>query len=157
MIETARLHLIPATEADVDTLHRIWTDPDVRRYLWDDIIIDRDIATAVLAHSANDWRERGYGIWLIVERETNTVAGFTGFRSSEDRPEPELVFGLLPAFWHRGLATEAARAAVDFLDGRAIWAATDPENTASMQVLERLGMTVERRAELVYYVSTSSS
>lgn len=151
VLETARLRLLPATEADVDPLHDIWVDPDVRRYLWDDIVIDRDIAAAVLAHSARDWRDRGYGIWLVTERDTNAVAGFTGFRSPEDRPEPELVFGLLPAFWGRGYATEAARAALDHLGPRAIWAATDPDNAASMRVLERLGMTVERRGKLVYY------
>jgi [ribosomal protein S5]-alanine N-acetyltransferase len=149
-IETARLRLTPATEGDVDVLHRIWTDPDVRRYLWDDIVIDRDVAAAVVAHSVTDWRERGYGLWLITELASDAIAGFAGFRTADERPEPELVFGLLPAYWGRGYATEAAQAALDHLQGAA-WAATDPENSASIRVLERLGMHFERRTELLFY------
>jgi [ribosomal protein S5]-alanine N-acetyltransferase len=152
-VETARLRLTPATGADVDPLHAIWMDPDVRRYLWDDIVIGRDIAIAVLEHSAKDWRERRYGLWLIAE--DHETAGFVGLRSSEERPEPELVFGLLPAYWHRGYATEAAEAALRYLFETlrypAAWAATDPANAASIQVLERIGMTLESRAELLTY------
>src|SRR5688500_932913 len=115
VVKTPRLRLIPVTESDVDVLHRVWTDPDVRRYLWDDTVIDRDTAHAVVAQSCDDWREQQYGLWLIADAATNAIAGFTGFRSSEERPEPELLFGLLPAYWHRGHATEAAEAALRYL------------------------------------------
>ncbi len=143
-VETARLRLTPIDETDVDVLHRIWTDADVRRYLWDDVVIDRETAQAVVAQSASDWREHGLGLWLIRELATGDVAGFAGFRWSEDRPEPELLFGLLPSYWHRGYATEAAAAALRHRNGPA-WAATDTPNEASVRVLERLGMTFERR------------
>ena len=149
-IETARLRLTPATEGDVDVLHGIWTDPDVRHYLWDDIVIDRDVAAAVVAHSVTDWRERGYGLWLIAELASDAIAGFVGFRTADERPEPELVFGLLPAYWGRGYATEAAQAALRHLQGPA-WAATDPGNRASIRVLERLGMRFDHRTELLFY------
>lgn len=38
-LETARLHLRPCQAADAEVLHLMWTDPDVRRYLWDDRVI----------------------------------------------------------------------------------------------------------------------
>lgn len=142
-----RLRLTPVTEADAGTLHRIWTDADVRRYLWDDTVIDRETANAVVAQSAKDWREHGYGLWLIAELATGEVAGFVGFRASDERPEPELLFGLLPAYWRRGFATEAAEAALRYLQ-HPVWAATDVPNAASVRVLERLGMTFERRANI---------
>jgi RimJ/RimL family protein N-acetyltransferase len=53
------------------------------------------------------------------------------------------VYGLLPAYWGRGLATEAARAALDYLweTGRArVYARTDAPNEKSIAVLRRLGM-----------------
>src|SRR5688572_2678996 len=149
-IDTARLRLRPATEADVDVLHRIWTDPDVRRYLWDDRVIEREVAAEVVEASAADWRARGYGLWIV--EESNAPIGFVGFRSSEEDPRPELLFGFLPTHWHRGIATEAAKAAIDYafhvLHSDAIWGATDPPNEASVRLMERLGMRLERRGTL---------
>ena len=149
-IETPRLRMRPVSEHDVDLLHRIWTDPDVRRYLWDDRVIEREVAAEVVHASLADWRERGYGLWVV--EEANTPIGFTGFRSSSEDARPELLFGFLPTHWHRGLATEAAQAALDYafhvVRCDAIWGATDPPNSASVRVMERIGMVFERRGEL---------
>ena len=41
-IDTARLRLRPYRASDLDALHRLWTDAGVRRYLWDDRVIERD-------------------------------------------------------------------------------------------------------------------
>ncbi|HYC93640.1 MAG TPA: GNAT family N-acetyltransferase [Thermoanaerobaculia bacterium] len=137
---TPRLRMVPVSLGDVDVLHAMWRDPDVRRYLWDDVEIERDTAAAVVAESVRDWERHRYGLWLLHEHEQ--AIGFAGFRPSEE--EPELVFGLLPHAWHRGLATEAAAAVLHYLfevlghDGA--WAETDAPNTASQRVLERLGM-----------------
>lgn len=150
VIETERLRLRPVTIADVDTLHRIWIDPGVRRFLWDDRTIEREVAAKVVEASLADWRERGYGLWVVEERDSREPIGFAGFRSSHADARPELLYGLLPTHWHRGLATEAAIAALAFawatLDCDAVCAATDPPNEASVRVMERIGMTFERRA-----------
>lgn len=155
-VNTARLRLTPVSTADIDVLHAMWIDPDVRRYLWDDVVIDRTTVEEVVGQNARDWSERRYGFWLIVDAESGDVAGFIGFRSSGDTPAPELLYGLLPRFWGRGFATEAARAAVRYafetLGLDAVHAATDVPNVASMQVMERLGMTFVRRdANMVFY------
>jgi RimJ/RimL family protein N-acetyltransferase len=150
-VETERLRLNPVTIDHVDVLHAIWTDAGVRRYLWDDLVIERDVAAQVVEANLRDWRERGYGLWLIELLESGEAIGFVGFRSSEEDERPELLYGLLPAYWHRGFATEASRAALSFLREKgihAVRAATDPPNTASIGVMERLGMTFERRGQL---------
>ena len=75
-----------------------------------------------------------------------------GFRPSEWAEAPELLFGLSATHWGRGLALEAARAAATWafetLHATRIVAATDPPNTASVKVLERLGMRFERQGRL---------
>lgn len=38
----------PFEKDDVDALHRLWTDPDVRKYLWDDQDIPRETAVAAV-------------------------------------------------------------------------------------------------------------
>ena len=64
---SSRLELRPVRQSDVDALWSLWTDPDVRRFLWDDREISRDEAAATLADCiALD--ERGLGLWVITPR-----------------------------------------------------------------------------------------
>ena len=54
--------------------------------------------------------------------------------------EIEIVYGLLPAFWGRGLATEAPRAALAYLRETGhtrVYARTDAPNEKSIAVLRR--------------------
>jgi RimJ/RimL family protein N-acetyltransferase len=123
----------------------------VRKYLWDDRIIGEDVTAAVLASSADDFARQGYGLWGVFDRATDELMGFCGFRSSADGM-PELLYGLLPAWWGKGLATEAARAVLSYafqaLGTAEVRAATDTPNVASVRVMERLGMRFKRRGTL---------
>ena len=38
-LETPRLALHPAALDDLAELHALWADPEVRRNLWDDVVI----------------------------------------------------------------------------------------------------------------------
>jgi len=164
-LRTARLDLRPLTLADVDAAHHVWTDPGVRRYLWDDLIIPREQAEEVIAASLANFREYRLGLWGIRMYEAEALAGFAGLRFIDAR-EVELLYGLLPEFWGCGLATEAAEAVLDYGFGvlalPRIAGRTDPPNTASIHVLERLGMQLERQAKtgtlpaLCYSISRES-
>ena len=48
-----------------------------------------------------------------------------------------------PSHWHRGYAIEAARAMAAFELTDVLYAVCDPENTASAQVMQRLGMAYQ--------------
>lgn len=48
-IETSRLRLRQFTYDDLDNIYQIWTDPDVRKYLWDDEIISKKKAENTLS------------------------------------------------------------------------------------------------------------
>ena len=150
-LSTPRLRLRPLAGGDLDAAHSLWTDPDVRRYLWDDVVIPREQAVAVLAASEADFAAHGYGLWAVCVPETGELIGFCGFRPAEEG-EPELLYGLAPRWWGQGLATEAAQAVLgygfDTLGFERVVAATDVPNAASVRVMERLGMRFERRGEL---------
>ena len=149
---TDRLVLRPCADGDVEPLHRLWTEPDVRRFLWDDEEIPLEQAAAVVRQSHQDWRGRGYGLWTVRTADEGGLIGFCGFRPAEWRDAPELLFGLSRRTWGQGYATEAASAALDHLSGTLdlaeVVAATDVGNTASVRVLERLGMQLKRRGTL---------
>jgi ribosomal-protein-alanine N-acetyltransferase len=146
-LTSRRLELDPIGEADVDVMHALWTDPDVRRYLWDDVVISRERAATVVAASAADFRTHRFGLWAARLKGCGDVSGFCGLRSPPDLPE--LLYGFRREYWRRGYATEAAEGvlayAFDALRIRAVGAATDAPNLASIRVLERLGMRVVKR------------
>ena len=148
---TARLALRPFAPADVEALHRLFLDPGVRRWLLDDELVPIDWVRGEIEASDARFRAGSAGLWTVAERERPDVIGFAGFRPFHDPPELELLYGLHPAHWGRGLATEAARAVVDHafqrLGFREVVASADTPNVASLRVMERLGMRFRARCE----------
>ncbi len=132
---------------DVDALHGIWTDAGVRRYLWDDEIIDRERAAKTVAETLALVAEREIGMWSIWTRTEPAMVGFCGFRAMTDRDAIEIMYGILPEFWGQGMVVEAARAALrdgfDRCGLESVTALADAPNLASFRVMEKLGMKYE--------------
>src|SRR5262245_48575997 len=103
-LRTPRLRLRPYRIEDVDALHALWTDPGVRRYLWDDVTIERERAAEAVGSSVADWAARRYGQWVIAEPTTDSLMGFCGFRPADWSEDAELLVGLYPRHWGQGLA-----------------------------------------------------
>jgi ribosomal-protein-alanine N-acetyltransferase len=150
-IETARLWLRPCTPGDIDRLHQIWTEPGVRKYLWDDEIISRQQTIAIVEGSLEQFAAQGDGIWVMGLHDEVTVIGFCGFWFFHEPPQLELLYGLTTTSWNKGLTTEAARAMMRYgfeeRDFSTILASTDAPNTASIRVMEKTGMTFQKREE----------
>lgn len=149
-LTTTRLVLHPLLPADLSSAHTFWCEEDVRRYLWDDVVITERTAEAVLHASAADFAAHGYGLWGVhAARPAGTeMLGFCGLRSEGVGDAPELLFGLTRPAWGRGLAVEASLAVL----GRArrqgvpaVIAATDTPNQRSQRTLARLGFVLERQ------------
>jgi RimJ/RimL family protein N-acetyltransferase len=152
IIRTARCLLRPFTAGDVDALHELWTAPEVRQYLWDDIVITREVAAQVVNSHIASAASHGIGFWAIhapppLSPDGAPVAGFCGFRFIDDGPEIELLYGLHGEHWGTGLATHASLAAIRYLWRSTafphVYARTDPPNERSVAVMRRLGMTPE--------------
>ena len=76
------------------------------------------------------------------------MIGFCGLQTLAETPEIEIGWWLARAWWGKGLATEAAREALR--DGfervglRRVVAIAQPQNRASIRVMEKLGMKFAR-------------
>ena len=57
--------LRPVTALDLTALVVHWTQPDVRRFLFDDAVMSTDEVSAVIAESNRDFASAGYGFWVI--------------------------------------------------------------------------------------------
>jgi ribosomal-protein-alanine N-acetyltransferase len=91
-----------------------------------------------------------FGVWVMIERSSNTVVGDLGFRGPPDETGTiELGYSVVPSRRRRGYATEAAAALARWADAqptvRIIVAGCDPANVASVRILENVGF--ERTGE----------
>ena len=166
VLTTSRMRMRPIDREDVDALHALWTDPDVRRYLWDDRIIPRETVEDIVAQSLATFESDGYGFFALeLADRGGSLIGFCGHRRAEAGDEIELLYGIHPTYWGEGLVAEAAREVLKFgFESCAfdrVIAATDTPNQQSVRVLQKLGMTFDCRREFhgldtVFYSMTRS-
>lgn len=99
-----------------------------------------------LEYEVGHQAELGWALWALEERSTGRFIGDCGLRPLEMRgPEIELGYDLHPDFWGRGLATEAAQAAIGLAFSRfamdRVIAVVKPDHAASRRVLEKCGLS----------------
>ncbi len=122
---------------------RFWGDP---RVIWWAAAGDREASAERLRVAIDDARDApGLGWWAIVEKATGEVLGNVGLQRAQHPPnDVELAYHLRYDAWGRGIATEAARHAIDYalkvLRVPRVIAAIVPENRRSQRVAERLGL-----------------
>jgi ribosomal-protein-alanine N-acetyltransferase len=152
VLHTSRLELQPCRAEDLDSLYDLWRLPLVRQFLWDDVAIDRQQAGDVLRDFLDAAATRDLGLWIVRTGVDTELLGFWALREIPPGLDVELLYGLAPQVWGQGLATEGARAvleyAFDVLKLRRVWARTDRPNVASQRVIERLGMRPGDNPEL---------
>lgn len=145
-LSTTRLLLLAFHPDDADALHAQWNDPDVGRWLWDGEPVSLETVHAVIAASQAGFRDGTSGFFTLRTRErADDVMGLAGLRPIGESPGIEILYALLPSHWGQGLATEAARAVLDWgfdtLGLSEIAAGADAPNARSFAVMDRLGMT----------------
>ena len=147
MLETERLLLREFDEDDAAAFYPLGSDPAILRYTGDPGggLKSVEHALEILRlHPLADYRKHGFGRWACVHKASGEVIGSSGPKYLDDLGEVDLGYRLLPAYWGRGLATEAGRAVLDFSFrhlrlGRII-GLVNPRNPASVRVLEKIGM-----------------
>ena len=163
IIATERLALRPVAPDDHAELHALFTQPGVRRVIFDAETIPAEQTTEIIDKSRALFTERGFGLWVARVTDGNVMVGFGGLWYFRDPPELELLYGIGDAFGKRGYGREIARAIVDHafasLGMRELRASTHPSHGDSRRVLEALGFVCERRAtvgglDTVFYTKT---
>jgi RimJ/RimL family protein N-acetyltransferase len=146
---TSRLAATPLVCEDFPDYCRLFGDERVRAWLGGGPFIEANVKSA-LETALIHWQQHGFGIWTLREIAGGKFVGRAGLRHCvvEGAAEIELLYTLLPEFWNQGLATEAARAALDIglaqLQLPSVVAFTRPTNVASRRVMEKCGMLYER-------------
>src|SRR5258707_14608703 len=100
----------PVTADDHPALLAHWTQPDVRRFLFDGAALSAAEVAETIEESTGDFAAHGYGIWLIeLGPRTGSGTGLVGTAGLRPLQESglEIFYSLAPGAWGHGYATEA--------------------------------------------------
>ncbi|MBE0697858.1 MAG: GNAT family N-acetyltransferase [Anaerolineaceae bacterium] len=151
-IKTERLFLRAWSMDNAEMLFQILQEKDILQYFPNPNPPSVDRVQRYIAHQLAHWQEYGYGHWAVVSQETKEVLGWVGLEYLTDVKETEVAYLLTRRVWGKGLATEAAQAAVRFgrenAGLRKIIGLVHPENTGSARVLQKCGLKYEQKVPL---------
>ena len=151
-LETERLILRGLRVSDAEDMYDYARRPSVTQYLSWNPHTDIGETREYLTYVGQRYRTGDFYDWGVVDKESGRMIGKCGF-TSFDHPNDsaEIGYVLNPSFQGKGLATEAVRRVLDFgfieLGLHRIEAHFIEGNTASLRLMERLGMTLEGYAK----------
>lgn len=142
-LETERLLLAPCTEEALVkySAKQYKLGPHIENYLEE------------LKH---DESVLGWGVWLVIDKQTNKIIGDLGFKEKPDKNKTvEIGYGITPAQQNKGYATEALKAIINWaFDSNLVHIITAEcleENASSIRVLEKLRMEKVRADHQMLY------
>lgn len=146
-LRTERLVLRRWEDADRAPFAALNADPVVMEFFPAPLTLGE--SDALIDRIEHHFETAGFGLWAVEEQATESFAGFVGLSSATFEahftPAVEVGWRLDRRFWGRGIATEAANAALNDGFGRLglaeIVSFTATVNTPSRRVMVRLGMT----------------
>ncbi|MDQ0587800.1 GNAT family N-acetyltransferase [Variovorax paradoxus] len=144
--ETPRLRLRQWRESDLAPFAALAADPEVMAFLLP--VATRADSDALAGSFKARIATNGWGFWAVEHKSSGEFAGFTGLNvplaTLPFSPCVEIGWRFARKWWGHGLATEAARAALQVgferLGLEEIVAFTALGNLRSAAVMERLGM-----------------
>ena len=143
IIRTGRLVLTPVAWPDLPELQALKADPRVFAQMLGGVRAPAQ-TIAELADELAFWGAHGVGIWTVRAAVEAPLFGLSGLHARPDRRGLALRFAFRPEARRRGLAAEAAGAALRFAHERArlerVVAAARESNFSSRQVLGAIGM-----------------
>ncbi|WP_089744181.1 GNAT family N-acetyltransferase [Gracilibacillus ureilyticus] len=145
-----RLYLRQMDKADAPELLKIWSDPEVTKYMNINRFSSEKEAIDMI-NFLNELAEEKKAIrYSIFSKQTNELIGSCGFNSlDEENRKTEIGYDLAKAHWGKGYASEAItillETAFETLEFHRVEAKVEPENVNSIKVLEKLNFTYEGR------------
>jgi RimJ/RimL family protein N-acetyltransferase len=151
--ETARLILRWLSLDDDAFVLELVNDPAWLRYIGDRGVRTLADARNYIVNGPVDMYHRlGFGLFLTERKTDGAAVGLCGLIKRDTLDHVDLGFAFLPQFLRNGYAFEAASAVMEFgkntIRLSRIVAITSPANDASVRLLEKLGMTFEKRITL---------
>lgn len=155
ILETERLYLRKMEQSDYSALCKILQDEEVM-YAYEHAFSDEEVQEW-LDRQRKRYEGYGFGLWLVVLKDTEEVIGQCGLTMQDCNGKQVLEIGYLfqKAYWHKGYATEAAVAckkyAFETLKAKEVFSIIRDNNIPSQKVAKRNGMKVVDQFVKHYY------
>lgn len=148
-IETQRLRLFDLSIEDAPLMLAIWNDPDFILHVGDrGIRTEADARAAMVDGALKLFRDFGYGPYRMSLRSTGDAIGICGLFRRKGLDDTDIGYAVLPEYCGQGFAFEAAQAVIayarDTLGLDRLTAIVSPNNVASINLTEKLGLRYER-------------
>ena len=99
------------------------------------------------------WKIRGFGMWMIHDRQTDETYGMAGGWKPAMWPEAEIAWVIWPDAAGKGFALEATHAARKYFYRHGGWEGAvsyiDPKNLDSIRLAERLSAVKDAQAQTI--------
>jgi len=149
VLETSRLILRRFVETDAREMFDVLGNSEVMRFSLNGPYSFQK-TEQFIARCIEGYEKHGAGLFAVCHKGDAKVIGYCGFYllTIDGAEEVEIGYRLHPAYWGRGLATEASLAVRDFgfekLGFERLISCIEEENTASIRVAEKSGMKHEK-------------
>ncbi|MBK3497331.1 GNAT family N-acetyltransferase [Viridibacillus sp. YIM B01967] len=145
---TKRLHLRKIQITDAPSLFKIWSDPEVTKFMNINNFKNEDQTHDMIRFLDKLSQDKLAIRYSIIELESNEIIGSCGYNSLDyENAKAEIGYDIAKVFWGKGYAPEAISALMDYafngLNFNRVEAKVEPENLNSIKVLEKLKFTFE--------------
>ena len=144
MLETPRLLIRNLTAEDADAVFAMRRDPEIMRFIREP---QENILETVnwIAMITGHMETTGIGFMAVIEKESGHFLGWCGLWVLKETSEIEIGYAVKKESWGKGYATEASqrvlRYAFEDLSLERVVAVAYPENSASINIMKKLGMS----------------
>ncbi|MCB0444149.1 MAG: GNAT family N-acetyltransferase [Gelidibacter sp.] len=151
--ETKRLIIAKMTLNDASFMLKLLNTPHWIKYIGDRNIKTIDEAKTYLKNGVlKSYAELGFGFYkLMLKEENNKTIGTCGLIKREQLDGIDIGFALLPDYEGKGFGYESSLEIMAFaehtLQLKRILAITNPINSNSIKLLEKLGLTYQKRVK----------
>lgn len=156
-LTTPRLSLRPHRLDDFPAMLRLWSHPEVTRFIAGNRPLTHEEVWQRLLRYAGLWPLLGFGYFAITNRQTGAFLGEAGLADFHRQIEPSLDgyaeagWALLPDHWGNCLASEAMGAILDWYAStpapRSVASIINPENTVSVRLAHKIGFKLKATTE----------
>ncbi len=145
IVQTERTILREASHDDASFILQLGNEPGWLRFIGDRGIHDVEAARDFIDLR---WREihpkLGFGLCIAEETSTHTPIGLIGFVQRDSLDAPDIGYAVSGPYQGKGYAYEVCRALIahgwNNLGYEQIYGYCQPDNTASIRLLEKLGL-----------------
>ncbi|GAB3763525.1 GNAT family N-acetyltransferase [Spirosoma pomorum] len=152
ILETERLVLRQFTPDDAPFMLALLNSPPWLRFIGDrGVRTLEDARQYIQSEPLKSYAEFGFGGYLVLLKKDDRPIGLCGLFKRDTLPDVDLGFAFLPGYEGRGYGYEVSSALLDYaqtqLKLERITAFCDPENQASIRLIEKLGLRFEKRIQ----------